>query len=134
MSLIQNILASILCLITIILMSVYSCEDLKQLLEKEGRMDDSSNNFDEACKAFKGGKSPFSHFYLKVKSLFISPLSHLRCYHYRTCNFHWGCMDLLFMHQRNGKCKNNNNLKTGYSLINILNIIFFSETMHVSSQ
>jgi len=54
-SFIQNILAIVGCVIGLILMSIFTCAELKEMLEKDTEVtEDPENNFIKVCGIFKG--------------------------------------------------------------------------------
>lgn len=56
-SLVSDVVAILGCLFSIILLSIYSCEDLKKLVENNGEAMVDSKQFDEVCSIGKGGKN-----------------------------------------------------------------------------
>lgn len=56
-SLVSDILTVIGCIVSIVLLSIYSCEDIKKVIESSGETAVDSQSFDEVCSVGKGSKN-----------------------------------------------------------------------------
>lgn len=101
-SLVSDILTIVGCLFSIIFLSIYTCDDLRNLLVDSRETMNHPGNFNEVCQPLKGGKSVIT---FTIQLRVTKTCSFFFSFHYRLSNLYFDCLwirsYLIFVYQRN---------------------------------